>query len=673
LGFIINNEIFQPIEQADNNRSGMNVVSRHRALSFAYAYIGGGRVDHWKYYDQEDPDKEFVLQMLSLSKAHLDKMSVYRDTMVMSRGDWLDFVRSKTCVLCKRPLNDEVTDDVLADDVFEDKCVIPKRMRGKSRNELQKSNIRVRHHYHGDSYLNAEDNVLLHEPARYRGAAHLNCNLNLKSRTHLTVVFHNFGNFDSKLILEGCSKAGITDIQILAKSSEKILSLAIEGKIRFIDSNLHLTQSLSVLSDTLKKGGTDKFICTRQMIPGRLESEYELLLGKQAFPYEYINTNNIDSYSISLPPREAFFSSLKNSTVSEDVYKNACKIYKSFNCKSLRDYLRLYNKLDVGILADVIEDHRKTCRIMYQVDPLNFLTLPSLAFNVGMSVSRQTLDYIRDVDLYLEVKRATRGGVVNFSTRYAKANIPTEPDYNSELPESHLIQLDINSLYSFAMTKCLPTRNFRKLSQDEVEALDISNIDEEGPRGYLLNVDVKVPNSKVLHEFLADLPPLPERIVISEDDYSATQKRISREHPNLKTSIGEEQYLCTLYDKKGYSAFIPTLKQAIDVGLIIEKINYGYIYDQCPFVRDFSINNVTARANATSDSLKQTLKLILNAFYGRTSINTAAFRDFHIASDHIRARELVRQNHFKSCTVINEGMVLIEMLKKQTLLITTAL
>jgi len=34
---------------------------------------------------------------------------------------------------------------------------------------------------------------------------------------------------------------------------------------------------------------------------------------------------------------------------------------------------------------------------------------------------------------------------------------------------------------------------------------------------------------------------------------------------------------------------------------------------------------------------------------------------------HSTARELVRHNHFKSCTVINEGMVVIEKLKKNKL------
>jgi len=83
-----------------------------------------------------------------------------------------------------------------------------------------------------------------------------------------------------------------------------------------------------------------------------------------------------------------------------------------------------------------MENHRLLCRDSYNVDPLNFLTLPSLSFNVGMSNSFQTLDYIKNIDLYLKVKKATRGGVVNFSKRHVKANIPSMEEYDPSKPQT---------------------------------------------------------------------------------------------------------------------------------------------------------------------------------------------------------------------------------------------
>jgi len=73
--------------------------------------------------------------------------------------------------------------------------------------------------------------------------------------------------------------------------------------------------------------------------------------------------------------------------------------------------------------------------------------------------------------------------------------------------------------------------------------------------------------------------------------------------------------------------------------------------------------NVNARTQTKCPCRKQTLKLILNAFYGRTTINTGKFRDFHIVTDHRKAQKLIRSPKFKSFTVINESMAVIEMKK----------
>jgi hypothetical protein len=103
-------------------------------------------------------------------------------------------------------------------------------------------------------------------------------------------------------------------------------------------------------------------------------------------------------------------------------------------------------------------------------------------------------------------------------------------------------------------------------------------------KGYF-NVDVKVPNDPALHEFLQDLPPLPERVIISEDSSSEFQKYTSKQNPNLHTAFGSEQYLCTLLDKLNYSVFCPSLLQALDVGLEVIKINGIWEFDQEPFLK----------------------------------------------------------------------------------------
>jgi hypothetical protein len=51
--------------------------------------------------------------------------------------------------------------------------IMPKRQRFGE--ELRNCSIKVRHPYHGESYLESEGNSLLYKPAEYRDAVHLNC------------------------------------------------------------------------------------------------------------------------------------------------------------------------------------------------------------------------------------------------------------------------------------------------------------------------------------------------------------------------------------------------------------------------------------------------------------------------------------------------------------------
>ena len=57
------------------------------------------------------------------------------------------------------------------------------------------------------------------------------------------------------------------------------------------------------------------------------------------------------------------------------------------------------------------------------------------------------------------------------TTRYGQAKFPTLPGYVDSHPHVHLIYLDANNLYGWAMSQPLPTGGFRFLQPDEIEAL----------------------------------------------------------------------------------------------------------------------------------------------------------------------------------------------------------
>ena len=133
---------------------------------------------------------------------------------------------------------------------------------------------------------------------------------------------------------------------------EKFLSFSI-GNLRFLDSCQFLTASLDSLVSTLLKSGQDKFVHTRRHL-----GQSDLLLCKGVFPYEHLQSR-ANFEETELPPRESFYSKLNEEAISEADYERAQLMWKTFNCKTLRDYHDLYLTTDVLLLADVFENFRQ--------------------------------------------------------------------------------------------------------------------------------------------------------------------------------------------------------------------------------------------------------------------------------------------------------------------------
>ncbi len=57
------------------------------------------------------------------------------------------------------------------------------------------------------------------------------------------------------------------------------------------------------------------------------------------------------------------------------------QVWKSFNCKTLEEYLLLYLKTDVLLLGCVFEAFRETALQQYGLDPAHFVSGPHLSFD----------------------------------------------------------------------------------------------------------------------------------------------------------------------------------------------------------------------------------------------------------------------------------------------------
>ena len=146
-----------------------------------------------------------------------------------------------------------------------------------------------------------------------------------------------------------------------------------------------------------------------------LSSIYEgeqlaLLMRKGVYPYNYVDSLERLSET-QLPPKEAFYSKLNKEHISDEDYKHAQKVWKTFKCQIMKDYHDLYLKSDVLLLTDVFETFRDVCLKNYELNPAWYYTVPGLAWDAALKKIKVELELLTDPDMLLMFEKGIRGGI----------------------------------------------------------------------------------------------------------------------------------------------------------------------------------------------------------------------------------------------------------------------
>ena len=131
--------------------------------------------------------------------------------------------------------------------------------------------------------------------------------------------------------------------------------------------------------------------------------------------------------------------------ISEEDYALVQKLWTELNL-DMRSFAELYLLWDVYNLVDVFEDFRRMSMKEDGLEPLHYLTLPSLSLDSALKMTKIQLELISDPTLSLWFSEMMRGGLVFTGLRHFKANNEQCPDYNPDAPESHLMFWDANNL-----------------------------------------------------------------------------------------------------------------------------------------------------------------------------------------------------------------------------------
>ena len=155
-----------------------------------------------------------------------------------------------------------------------------------------------------------------------------------------------------------------------------------------------------------------------------------------------------------------------------------------------------------------------------------------------------------------------------------------------------------------------PTGEFRWINCDTWDPNKfVDMVSREKKYGYLLEVDVKYP--KELHDLHNDIPFMCSKMKVG----------------------GVEKLVPNLYDKKKYIVHIRALKQALDHGLILEKIHRCIRFRQSPWMKEYIDFNTRLRTGAKNDFEKDFYKLMNNSVFGKTMENIRKHRDIKLVNN----------------------------------------
>ena len=191
-------------------------------------------------------------------------------------------------------------------------------------------------------------------------------------------------------------------------------------------------------------------------------------LTKGHFPYEYMDDiRKLDDRN--LPPKEAFYSRLKNEGITNEAYVACERVWREKNMQTMRDFLVWYNNLDVVPFLEAISKQT----IFYQQRGIDM-------FKDGISVPGLTLLYLfndlpantyftlfseKHKDLHRLVKEQIVGGPAIIFHRYHEKDVTSLREVElgeAAQPCRSVVGYDANALYLWALMQDMPTGWFTR-------------------------------------------------------------------------------------------------------------------------------------------------------------------------------------------------------------------
>ena len=225
------------------------------------------------------------------------------------------------------------------------------------------------------------------------------------------------------------------------------------------------------------------------------------------------------------------------------------------------------------------------------------------------------LEKISDIDMYVFIERGLRGGISYITKRHKRANSKYIKNYDPTKPSEYISYLDVNNLYGWWKTGCLPYGGFKWLKN--IDNFDVNLISEKSPIDYILEFDLEYLDK--LQELHNDYPLAPEKLAIPYDMLSDYCKKITDKY-GIK--VGDVKKLIPkLSDKTNYVVHYINLQLCLSLGIKLTKIHKVLKFKQSDWMKIYIDFNIEKRKNTANSFEKNFFKLMINSVYGKTMEN----------------------------------------------------
>ena len=202
--------------------------------------------------------------------------------------------------------------------------------------------------------------------------------------------------------------------------------------------------------------------------------------------------------------------------------------------KNIREYLECYLKSDITLLADVFNNFRKIIFDQFQLDPVKYISAPSLTKDAGLKYSKCKIENIKDVSIFQFVRKSIMGGLSDLINPYVKLDNENETiAYN-----------DISSQYPHELRKKLPVSNYKF-----VKNFDENKYGQDKNHGYIFLCDVKSTDKNRNDPLYSQCPILASKCKISDKNsskYQLDQIKIKRNNKNSNYKSQSEKLISNL-------------------------------------------------------------------------------------------------------------------------------